>query len=320
MVLIKFLEDGEERNIPIDKDSLIIGRSNACDLSISSDTISRQHARLENRNNTYHIVDLGSRNGVYLNDNKVKESEIKNGDIIKLGAFEFTFIDPSEMTDDSNKTIQQEQRTIMLDNPLEDFIQKDIPLSEETFIERPSKDSKREDTDSSRTTQNKNEPSLQFKESKPKPQDTRETPPSRDIFPSLLMFYDDKAFMTTIRKQSNIIGSSGDADIPINKENFPELAAIIKKDGPNYFLTDEYQTDAILYNNKPIIFTKLYDKMIFSINDITFQFISNKKGISALLEKFGIIFRFFIEKPLLGLLFLFFFIIMIVLLIVILMI
>jgi hypothetical protein len=47
--------------------------------------ISRRHARIEPRDQGFVVVDLGSKNGTYLDDGPVAESAIHDGDFLKLG-------------------------------------------------------------------------------------------------------------------------------------------------------------------------------------------------------------------------------------------
>ncbi len=57
------------------KRSVTIGRNNDCDIIIESASVSRYHAVIEKSiNDTYVLKDLGSRNGTFLNGNKIKDS------------------------------------------------------------------------------------------------------------------------------------------------------------------------------------------------------------------------------------------------------
>lgn len=67
---------------------IVIGRSAAnTDICIDYDkSVSSRHCAIERRGNSFYLIDLGSSNGTYLNDNKVlSEVEIYSGGIIKLG-------------------------------------------------------------------------------------------------------------------------------------------------------------------------------------------------------------------------------------------
>ena len=70
----------------------LIGRSSACDIVIDDPRISRRHAQLEVDGVDVHIVDLESRNGIYVNDRPVRRMQaLAEGDVILIGAAELKF-------------------------------------------------------------------------------------------------------------------------------------------------------------------------------------------------------------------------------------
>ncbi len=65
---------------------LSIGRDANCQIQLSEDTlVSRRHARVEPRNNTWVVIDEGSSNGTFVNGQRIQESDIKPGDILTIG-------------------------------------------------------------------------------------------------------------------------------------------------------------------------------------------------------------------------------------------
>ena len=64
---------------------LIIGRSSSCGLVLSDEKISRQHARLRIDGQSMLIEDLRSRNGTFLNGERVESADLRVGDEIRLG-------------------------------------------------------------------------------------------------------------------------------------------------------------------------------------------------------------------------------------------
>jgi len=49
-------------------------------------TVSGQHAKIVFENDWYHLVDVGSRNGTFVNGEKVVEAQpLKRGDLVRLG-------------------------------------------------------------------------------------------------------------------------------------------------------------------------------------------------------------------------------------------
>ncbi|HEV8550261.1 MAG TPA: FHA domain-containing protein, partial [Polyangiaceae bacterium] len=74
------------REIVLDRPSLTIGRSAACEVQLTSGLVSRRHARLTLSHLGVTIEDLGSRNGVYVNAVRVIGSaRLKPGDKLAVG-------------------------------------------------------------------------------------------------------------------------------------------------------------------------------------------------------------------------------------------
>lgn len=70
----------------IDGDSVIVGRDDICDIVIPERQISRQHIRIYcNDKNTYFVEDLDSRNGTWVNGQKLEGTrELFDGDEIHI--------------------------------------------------------------------------------------------------------------------------------------------------------------------------------------------------------------------------------------------
>jgi hypothetical protein len=64
---------------------ITLGRSSSCQLVFDDDTVSRRHAALVSRDGAWHVVDLGSSNGTYVNGRRVHDAEVRPGDELALG-------------------------------------------------------------------------------------------------------------------------------------------------------------------------------------------------------------------------------------------
>lgn len=73
------------RDFRIEKDASVLGRDGKCDYPIEDDTVSREHCRIRRDGETFHVHDLGSGNGTYLNGKRVYHAELTDGDILKVG-------------------------------------------------------------------------------------------------------------------------------------------------------------------------------------------------------------------------------------------
>lgn len=83
--------DGRSRNFPVLKDRINIGRGKDNDIILHDSTVSRSHARIVHANNDYIIVDLGSYNGIMVNNRQVQNAILKNNDLITVGHYKLTF-------------------------------------------------------------------------------------------------------------------------------------------------------------------------------------------------------------------------------------
>ncbi len=87
---IMFRENGERRSFPLSGDRNLIGRQEDCDIRIPLPEVSRKHAEITIQDKTLKIKDLGSANGTYVNNKRIKESEISAGDRLIIGPVVFT--------------------------------------------------------------------------------------------------------------------------------------------------------------------------------------------------------------------------------------
>ena len=83
--------DGQELQFPLFKDRLTIGRTAHNDIQLKAHFISRRHAVIVTENERTRIIDWGSKNGVYVNDSRIAEQMLKNGDVVAIGTAEFRY-------------------------------------------------------------------------------------------------------------------------------------------------------------------------------------------------------------------------------------
>ena len=87
-----------------------IGRHKDNVLVIRDSEISRQHALIRwqsgegpNDNGAYYVVDLGSSNGTWINQRRVKWQVLRDGDLFDIGPLRFEFVDkPVEIEDEQS--------------------------------------------------------------------------------------------------------------------------------------------------------------------------------------------------------------------------
>lgn len=73
------------RNLVLERQSMVVGRSNSADLQIDSLDLSRQHFRVTHRGTDWILDDLESSNGVYLNGLRIHSAVLRNGDRLQVG-------------------------------------------------------------------------------------------------------------------------------------------------------------------------------------------------------------------------------------------
>ncbi len=96
--LIGVLPSGETLEFLIDKHEVEIGKSSHNHITLTDPTVSNTHAIVIARNDGISIVDLGSRNGTYVNSERLgsQAHTLRHGDKIQLGQTVLTFRNPAE--------------------------------------------------------------------------------------------------------------------------------------------------------------------------------------------------------------------------------
>ena len=97
---------GSEREVTFDRDVIRIGRARDCDLSLESGFISRYHARIERLDDGWEVIDEGSKNGVFVNGQRVGTSAsqpLHQGDSLRVGDYGLTV--EYEEEDDLDRTV-----------------------------------------------------------------------------------------------------------------------------------------------------------------------------------------------------------------------
>jgi DNA-binding NtrC family response regulator len=76
--------------IPLKDRGALVGRDANCQIRLTSNLVSKQHCRIEVTEGCVTLTDVGSRNGTFLNDERITRSvQLKHGDQIRVGDFLF---------------------------------------------------------------------------------------------------------------------------------------------------------------------------------------------------------------------------------------
>jgi hypothetical protein len=79
-------------SFPLAGDRSTIGRRPDSDVFLDDVTVSRDHALVVHRHGEYHLDDLGSLNGTYVNRRRIESHALEDGDEIQIGKYKLTFL------------------------------------------------------------------------------------------------------------------------------------------------------------------------------------------------------------------------------------
>ena len=84
-ISLRFRDSQGDHHIIYRGEEMTIGRTLASDITVEDETISRNHARLFSVDGEPFIKDVGSRNGIYLGEEKVDRMPLRRGLVFRLG-------------------------------------------------------------------------------------------------------------------------------------------------------------------------------------------------------------------------------------------
>lgn len=79
---------------PLNKEQILIGRDVRCDIMFKDESVSRRHAEVIRLAEGYLLRDLGSRNGTFVNGQRIQEYLLQEGDSLSLGDVDLVFEAP----------------------------------------------------------------------------------------------------------------------------------------------------------------------------------------------------------------------------------
>jgi predicted component of type VI protein secretion system len=90
VILVTFSPKGVRKEFPLGDKPLLIGRGTEADIRIPLDEISRTHCEVSRAGGKVIVKDLSSRNGTFVNDQKIAQATLKGGDHLRAGSVVFT--------------------------------------------------------------------------------------------------------------------------------------------------------------------------------------------------------------------------------------
>ncbi len=85
------VQGGEESSFPLTRDSYTLGRHRNNDIVINDAKVSGFHARIDRSPDGFVLVDLNSRNGSFVNGDRIKQQTLDTGDELRLGAVRIAY-------------------------------------------------------------------------------------------------------------------------------------------------------------------------------------------------------------------------------------
>lgn len=90
--LILSLENSVIREVPLDKERIMIGRKPSNEIQIENLAVSGEHACIVTILNDSFLEDMGSTNGTLVNGNPIKKHILQNNDVIEIGKYKLKYI------------------------------------------------------------------------------------------------------------------------------------------------------------------------------------------------------------------------------------
>ena len=95
--------------VELSSSPFVIGRAAQSNLHVDNPRVSRQHVEIRSEAERCFLIDMGSRNGTFLNGQRLAEGQrqpLKNGDEIQIGALlVLRFVDPATTAGDSTSMV-----------------------------------------------------------------------------------------------------------------------------------------------------------------------------------------------------------------------
>ncbi|GIW71961.1 MAG: hypothetical protein KatS3mg102_1503 [Planctomycetota bacterium] len=104
---------GQVRYVSLGDEPLLLGRSPAADVPLREPTVSLRHARIEPDGRGGHVlVDCGSRNGTFVNGQRIERHPLRSGDKVAIGGTVFLYLDRAPHGAGGRPALESEPRLL----------------------------------------------------------------------------------------------------------------------------------------------------------------------------------------------------------------
>jgi pSer/pThr/pTyr-binding forkhead associated (FHA) protein len=95
--------------VELTKSDMLMGRHSSADIRLPLADVSRRHCRFFFTDASWRVQDLDSLNGVFVNNQRVREATLKDGDRIRVGSFVFqAMLPPTTAVPESRKDTRRD--------------------------------------------------------------------------------------------------------------------------------------------------------------------------------------------------------------------
>ena len=93
-LVLRRLSGSPNAAIPLMGGRVVVGRGSMCDIVLPDSSVSRRHAELSLEKTTVTVRDLGSRNGTFVDEERVTICEVFPGQHLRFGGLAFVINEP----------------------------------------------------------------------------------------------------------------------------------------------------------------------------------------------------------------------------------
>jgi pSer/pThr/pTyr-binding forkhead associated (FHA) protein len=105
---------GSVREIPLVKSEVVIGRASSCDVVLSNPEVSRQHARIVERDGERVLVVVGARRNTLMNGEPITgERVLRHGDVVELASERLVYAQAKDTPAFKGETVRRFPRTAL---------------------------------------------------------------------------------------------------------------------------------------------------------------------------------------------------------------
>ena len=91
----------------INAEQFVFGRNSDCEMVVDESLASRQHAKIVSNGANWFVVDLGSTNGTWVNEERVDAWKLESGDRIRIGRWIYKFLNGDNVEAHYHESVYQ---------------------------------------------------------------------------------------------------------------------------------------------------------------------------------------------------------------------